>query len=672
MGQYAGAWSHITTDTWVLQTIQHGYRIEFTHSPPLLGVKKTTPTPSEPELADLLRVELSKLQAKGAVAELDALPRGFFMSTYFLAPKKGGKWRPILNLRPLNRSVRPTHFRMETLHTILPLLQVGWWATSVDLTDAYLHIPVHPNDRKFLTFELEGKAYAFQALPFGLSTAPRVFTRVARVFGAHLRRLGIRVYMYLDDWLIVARDHQSAVRDTARVVQEALAFGWIINWEKSSLTPSQSPTYLGAVLDFRAGRARPTPERIMAVHEGARLLLASQVSTARAWLVFLGYLASLVDIVPWCRFHMRDLQFHLLKFFVPVLRDLFTPVPLSAEAMSAIRWWMDPLHLEGGMPFTEPPESAILVTDASLSGWGAHLGSRQVAGQWAGTWRHCHINLLELEAVRRAVLFFAPHIRHRGVLLRTDNTTVVAYVNRQGGTRSAPLWHLTKSLLTWCRANHVSLRAIHLPGKENTIADLLSRLSDCPTEWSLLPEVAQKIWLRYGQPNVDLFASLQNHKLRIFCALTPHPSVWRVDAFTCDWQDLVAYAFPPFALVPRVLQKLRTDGCRALLLVAPLWPGQPWFPTLLQYLSDQPRLLPVRTDIVQMPGSGRFHHNPATLHLTVWPLSANPLLIRAFRRKLRTSQPTFGGNLQWLCIRDVSESMPSGAPIERFLRLLPL
>ena len=161
MGQYAGAWSHITTDTWVLQTIQHGYRIEFTHSPPLLGVKKTTPTPSEPELADLLRVELSKLQAKGAVAELDALPRGFFMSTYFLAPKKGGKWRPILNLRPLNRSVRPTHFRMETLHTILPLLQVGWWATSVDLTDAYLHIPVHPNDRKFLTFELEGKAYAF-------------------------------------------------------------------------------------------------------------------------------------------------------------------------------------------------------------------------------------------------------------------------------------------------------------------------------------------------------------------------------------------------------------------------------------------------------------------------------------------------------------------------------
>ena len=77
------------------------------------------------------------------------------------------------------------------------------------------------------------------------------------MFGAHLRRLGIRVYMYLDDWLIVARDHQLTVRDTARVVQEAQAFGWIIIWEKSSLFPPSPPLSWGQFWTF--GRDVPDP-----------------------------------------------------------------------------------------------------------------------------------------------------------------------------------------------------------------------------------------------------------------------------------------------------------------------------------------------------------------------------------------------------------------------------
>ena len=71
------------------------------------------------------------------------------------------------------------------------------------------------------------------------------------------------------------------------------------------------------------------------------------------------------------------------------------------------------------------------------------------------------------------------------MLLKTDNTTLVAYLNRQGGTRSRQMWELTKTALMWCRNHGVSVRAIHLPGKANTIADTLSRLKDSPTEWSL-------------------------------------------------------------------------------------------------------------------------------------------------------------------------------------------
>ena len=672
LSKFYDAWSSITRDGWVLQIIRDGYKLEFSEPPPAKGSRRPTPLPADPTQAALLRKELQSLITKEAVVGVKELPADFFMATFFLAPKKGGKWRPIINLKPLNRFIKPTHFRMETIRYILPLLRRGEWATSIDLSDAYLHIPIHPEHRKFLMFELEGKFYKFQALPFGLSTAPRVFTRVARVVGAHLRRMGINIFMYLDDWLIVAGSESLAARDTQRVLDVTQSLGWIVNREKSDLTPSQRPVFLGTILDFRTTRARPTNERVQAVQAGGKLLLSRSSSTAHAWLVFLGYLASLVDIVPWCRFHMRDLQIHLLKHFVPSSQNLSVRVPLTESVRPHIQWWCDPAHLSTGVKFNPGPPSLTISTDASLMGWGAHSGSLQVAGTWSGPWLKRHINILELEAVRRALLHFQNLALSQRVLVRTDNTTVVAYINRQGGTHSIPLWTLTKTLLLWCQQRDITLKAVHLPGKLNTIADLLSRLSTSPTEWSLHPEVTRKIWQAFGTPDVDLFASIHNFKLPIFCALTPHDRVWRVDSLSFAWNGFVGYAFPPVTLVPQVLEKCVNDAVPYLILVAPLWPSQVWFPQLLGLLTDVPRVLPVRADLLRMPLSGKLHPGVDNLRLTVWPLSANPCARRVFRKRLRTWRPVSEGTLPWLCIREESEYLATGAPRERFLRPLRL
>lgn len=133
---------------------------------------------------------------------------------------------------------------------------------------------------------------------------------------------------------------------------------------------------------------------------------------------------------------------------------------------------------------------------------------------------------------------------------------------------------------------------------------MLSRLSDSQTEWSLLPSVVEKMWTRFGMPEVDLFAATDNHKLPIFCALTPHRKVWHTDAFTCDWCDLAAYAFPPPALLGKVLEKVRNDCARSVLLVAPFWHSQLWFHGLLQLLVGQPPVLPTPPDLLRIPGSG--------------------------------------------------------------------
>ena len=91
---------------------------------------------------------------------------------------------------------------METPANLRHSIQKGDWVISVDLTDAYLHVPIHQLSRKFLRFCYQDEVFQFRVLPFGLSVSPRVFTRVVDAMMAHVWSLGFQVHHYLDDWLL--------------------------------------------------------------------------------------------------------------------------------------------------------------------------------------------------------------------------------------------------------------------------------------------------------------------------------------------------------------------------------------------------------------------------------------------------------------------------------------
>jgi hypothetical protein len=104
-----------------------------------------------------------------------------YISPIFLVPKKDGGMRPI-NLKRLNAAYLDTpHFRMEMVEDVCHALRPGDWATSIDLKDAYFHIPLHPSTRKYMRFGWKGRLFQFLVLPFGLSPAPKVFTSITRV-----------------------------------------------------------------------------------------------------------------------------------------------------------------------------------------------------------------------------------------------------------------------------------------------------------------------------------------------------------------------------------------------------------------------------------------------------------------------------------------------------------
>ena len=157
-----------------------GYELQFRCRPLAFSRVKMTVV-NDPAEALALDQELSTLLAKGAIEPVDPLlhPRAFY-SRYFLVKKKDGRFRPILDLRGLNRFLKILPFHMLTASDTLRVVARGEWFTTVDLRDAYFHVPIAPRHQHFLRFAFRGRHFQFRVLPFGLSLSPRVFTRVWR------------------------------------------------------------------------------------------------------------------------------------------------------------------------------------------------------------------------------------------------------------------------------------------------------------------------------------------------------------------------------------------------------------------------------------------------------------------------------------------------------------
>ena len=185
-----------------MEVLREGYRIPFLRPPPLSAEPIPVPSyaPTSIKGGALEEVTLA-LIAKGAV-ELAPLPSPGFYSRLFVVWKTSGSWRPVIALSLLNHFVDVSHFQMETIQSVLLPVRQGDWMASIDLREAYLQVPVHPESRRFLRFVAHGRAYQFKALCFSLSTAPQVFTRVMAPVSTILHSLGIRMRRYLDDWLV--------------------------------------------------------------------------------------------------------------------------------------------------------------------------------------------------------------------------------------------------------------------------------------------------------------------------------------------------------------------------------------------------------------------------------------------------------------------------------------
>ncbi|XP_069191191.1 uncharacterized protein [Procambarus clarkii] len=593
LARFACKWSH---DSWAYRVVSSGLCWHWVDRPPM-GGSGLRGQPSSPSL-DQVILEWLRL---GVVETTSSLK---WVSRLFPVPKRDcADLRYILDLSRLNRLIPCPSFRTTTLSQVRLALESGTWMVSLNIRDAYWHVPVHPGFRDWLGFKVGRQAYRFRCLPFGLHLAPRVFTRLAQVVVARLRLLGVRVLAYLDDWLVWAPTRSACLLVRDLVLSQLAGFGFLVNWQKSQLVPSQVRTWRGLIWDSQTTSISLPPVALLRLQSSRHLFLRGTRVTRRLLEQLCGSLSFALVVFPLGRFWLQRLNWYLRSRIFRRTRNRWVRTPGSLCRLLRHRL---PLRVfRGSVPWRLPLPSLDVFTDASSLGWGFVTSAHQTGqGRWGRSFRQAHSMVREFAAVWQALRRIQ---LPRGSLiqLHSDCSPVVNCLNRGGSLRSMALWGWSLRVALLLSSRGLALRAVHVRGVSNVIADGLSRFIPLPTEWTV--DDASFHWLcqTYGQPEVDLFASAWSRRLPLYVAPFPDCEAVAVDAFQQDWSRWgFLYLFPPVQLLLQVLARLESYHGRVLLL-APWSPTQPWFQVLLARCPN-PRLFP-RLRLYQQFGPVRHH-----------------------------------------------------------------
>ena len=590
-----------------------------------------------------------------------------FYSNIFPVTKNDGTARVILNLKNLNEHVDQKHFKMDSIKNALQLMYPNCVFAKVDLKDAYFSCPIRKKDRKWFRFTWNGRSYQYKCLPQGLSSAPRLFTKLMKPVVSHLRKLGIFVVIYIDDLLFIASSKEELKKQIAYSLYLLDKLGLTINIPKSILEPTKIIEFVGFILNSNNMTIKLTDKKKRKISELGIELLAQESTSIRELARFIGNLVATEPCV-----YLAPLKFKYLE----IIRNNALSkhngnfdgfIKLDAKAREVINWWINNIHSQVKNILIPRPDCSIF-TDASLIGWGAKMGNVTTGGHWALSEKN-HINELELKAIHLGLRSLCSHLSNMHVRIYTDNTTAKACIEKMGSTHEH-LLDLTTDIFEWASHRNIHLSAAYVKGSENVDADRESRVKNIDTEWMIKSHIFDRICNVLDAPNIDLFATRLNAQCKKYVSWKPDPYAFEVDAFSLPWINDAYYAFPPFSLIGPVLKKVREERA-TILLVAPLWPTASWFPGLLRQICEPPYLLPQGSLVLpQDPHQTHPLHNK--LVLGVMKLSGDRSKIDHFRKTLPPLCWAHGDPVQENNIGHVSNDGCLFAYNEKLIHFLPL
>ena len=512
-------WRLFCTSTWVLSWISDGYQIPWGERglpPPHAFANQ----PGALKLPDFVSGEIADLLARGSIIQTERPP---LVINPLNVVEHNGKLRLILDLVYVNYfiSKEGLKFKYEGIKLTSLYFTPDDSMFSVDLEKAYHHVDMHESAWEYLGFAWLGKTYTFTVMPFGLSPACWVFTKLTNELVGRWRSHGIRLVHYLDDFLFaVAQDATGGYSlfksVQQRVLSDIKAAGLSLSMSKLVLEPQKSIKFLGYIVDLGANRLTADPSRVAKLKSILGQLLA------RPRRVHVKDLARITGMLQ--SMHLAVGQ--SVRIFTRSLYDLINQKPVNVwnwhlalddGALTELQFWrtnFDRLH---GVPlWLAPHVQTVMFTDAGAQGWGGFVvehgkgqtlqvpstleeyyaaGDSMVAQGYldpveqlqSSTWR-------ELIAIERTLWSLMKDVSQVIVRLFTDNLAVT-YV-WLSGSRKAIIQAVVKRIFEFCHERSIQLWIEWIPRNNNVLADAMSKFYDCD-DWMLNSKyfrILDKLW----------------------------------------------------------------------------------------------------------------------------------------------------------------------------------
>ncbi|XP_068739556.1 uncharacterized protein [Montipora capricornis] len=567
-------WQRITSEPFILQYVSN-CELEFDYLPTPNCIPNSLHPESKFSLTEqeAIDAEINDFLVK-QVIEQSQPETGEIVSPIFVRPKKEpGVYRVIFNLKSLNQAVTYHKFKMDTLESAVRLMKPGCFISSIDLHNAYYSIPISPSFRKYLKFAWRGSLFQFCALPMGLTSSPRIFTKVLKPVFATLRsQYGHNCLGYIDDSFYTEDSAEDCREATLHATQLFTRLGFVIHPTKSVFHPAQCLEFLGFLLDSTSMTVRLTPKKADKIVVLCRKALRAQELSIREVASLIGTLVSTFPGVEFGPLYYRQLEWDKDLALKSALGDFDVSMSLSADSINELEWWVISVPtafrvIDHGCP------NITLTTDASRIGWGATTHQSQTQALWSRAETEYHVNILELLSVKLSLMSLLGSVSNQHIRIMSDNMTAISYINAKGGCRNWECNAIAKAIWLWAIKRNNWLSAAHQPGRFNVTADSLSRHFEDGIEWELN---------------------------RGLC-----------------------------------LQKLVLEQATAIIIV-PLWTTQTWFTNLLSLLVDVPRIFRVTKKVLSHPVRGDAYPLCPKLHLLACKVSGVSSLSATFRSRLPT------------------------------------
>ena len=476
-----------TFASYVVSGIREGFRIGFDYQSHRYKSAKRNMI-SATDHANVVRDYLAKECAEGRILgpfDPQYLPHVQVSPFGVIEKKERGKWRLILDLSSpegfsVNDGISPdlcslSYISVDDVAKIIAQLGPGTQLAKVDIKSAYRMVPIHPDDRHLLGMKWEEALYVDAALPFGLRSAPKIFTAVADALEWMVKKEGVtHLHHYLDDFLILGAPDSEECAESLRkllVLFEGLKVPIAIEKLEG---PTPVLVFLGIELDTTTLAIRLPEAKLKELKVLILEWLGRKHCSRRELQSIAGKLQNACKVVRPGRVFLRRV-FNLLKG-TPARRQV---IRLNASFRSDIQWWHCFLDRWNGVAMMSDasarPVDIHLFTDASGSfGCGAWWGTAWLQYPWADEAANLSIAVKELLPIVMACMLWGNTWRNKQVLVHCDNQAVVEVVN-SGASKDQNLAQLLRCLFFITAEFQLALKATHITGHSNVQADAISR-----------------------------------------------------------------------------------------------------------------------------------------------------------------------------------------------------